>query len=254
MPPVVEPGTAKVVWLSQGSFLFVGPTSGPIVVDPYLSHSCAADGGPQRLHPIPIDPAGLTVSAIFLTHDHIDHTDPETLPELCAANPEAPIYAPLESIEHLQRLGISGPRVNRLECGQTVQLPGVTVHAVHAAHTDDSVGLIFVFEDGPTIYHTADTQYYAGIGEEAARLGTDLLTICINGRWGNMGIPEAVKVTQTVQPREVLPMHWGLFQENTADPYAFVAALHAAGVTAQPIVLTPDGTGRHTVTTRRPGG
>jgi L-ascorbate 6-phosphate lactonase len=249
-PSTITPGTATVWWLGQGSFVFEGPKSGPLVIDPYLSNSCANGGGPQRLSPAPVAPGELKVAAIFLTHDHQDHTDPETLPELCAANPEAPIYAPLASIEHLERLGIHGSRINRLERGQRVTIPGATVHAVHAEHTEDSVGLIFDFEDGPTIYHTADTEYYEGIGEVAASLGIDLMTICINGRWGNMGIPEAVKVTQTVQPVEVLPMHWGLFKENTADPQQFVAELQATPSTAKPILLEPNGHGRHTATKR----
>ncbi|MES2461786.1 MAG: MBL fold metallo-hydrolase [Armatimonadota bacterium] len=247
----VKPGTANVWWLGQGSVVFEGPHSGPLVIDPYLSDSCGAGGGPRRLNPVPVAPCDLQVAAIFLTHDHQDHTDPETLPELCIANPEAPIYAPLESIAHLERLGIHGPRVNRLERGQRVSLPGVTVHAVHAEHTDDSVGLIFVFEDGPTIYHTADTEYFDHIGEEAATLGIDLMTICINGRWGNMGIPEAVKVTQTVNPAEVLPMHWGLFSENTADPQEFISQLQATSSLAKPILLEPHGHGRYTVSRRR---
>jgi L-ascorbate metabolism protein UlaG (beta-lactamase superfamily) len=246
----IKPGTATVWWLGQGSFVFEGPRSGPLVIDPYLSDSCGNSGGPKRLNPIPVAPGDLTVAAIFLTHDHQDHTDPETLPELCAANPDAPIYGPLESVEHLERLEIHGPRVNRLERGQRVTLPGVTVHAVHAEHTDDSVGLIFDFEDGPTLYHTADTEYYEAIGEEAATLGIDLMTICINGRWGNMGIPEAVKVTQTVGPAEVLPMHWGLFSENTADPQQFVSELQAAQSSAKPILLEPNGHGRYTVSRR----
>jgi L-ascorbate metabolism protein UlaG (beta-lactamase superfamily) len=111
--------------------------------------------------------------------------------------------------------------------------------------------LIFAFDDGPTIYHTADTEYFEGIGQEAAALGIDLMTICINGRWGNMGIPEAVKVTVMVDPAAVLPMHWGLFTENTADPQQFIAQLGATDSAAQPILLEPNGQGRYIVSRRR---
>lgn len=248
IPNQTAPGTADIWWLGQGSFVFEGPASGPLVVDPYLSDSVGEQGGPKRLSAVPIAPAELRVAAILLTHDHLDHTDPDSLVPLCAANPDATILAPPESVAHLERIGITGPRVRTMIRGEAVTLPGVTLLPVHALHTDDSVGLIFRFTDGPTIYHTADTEYYDGIGLEAARLGTDLLSICINGRWGNMGIPDAVRVTETVQPVEVLPMHWGLFAENTADPGLFVATLKAAGIPSRPIVLPPDGTGRHTVT------
>lgn len=243
----VAPGTADVWWLGQGSFVFEGPTSGPLVVDPYLSDSCGAAGFAYRLNPVPIEPGDLKVAAIFLTHDHLDHTDPESLIPLCAANPASPIFGPPESVAHLARLGIAGDRVHSVARGQRISLPGATVHAVNALHTDDSVGYIFAFDDGPSIYHTADTEFYDGIGEEAARLGVDLLSICINGRLGNMGIPDAVRVTGIVNPVEVLPMHWGMFTINTADPEEFVAALKASGSTARPIVLSPDGHAHHTV-------
>jgi L-ascorbate metabolism protein UlaG (beta-lactamase superfamily) len=239
------PGTAEVWWLGQGSFVFTGPKSGTLVVDPYLSDSVEKQGGPKRLHPVPVAPTDLHVSGIFLTHDHTDHTDPDTLPALCAANPDAPIYAVPESVAHLQRLGITGPRVNRLERGQTVYGDGYHVHAVPAKHTDDSVGLVFVFDDGPCIYHTADTEYFEGI-EDAHEWGITLLCICINGRWGNMGIEDAVRVTTAIRPRYVLPMHWGLFAENTADPNEFTRKLAASGIPVETILLKPDGTARYT--------
>jgi Predicted Zn-dependent hydrolases of the beta-lactamase fold len=243
-PP--DAGTARLWWLGQGSFVFEGPRSGPLAVDPYLSNSVGKAGGPQRLFPAPVAPGELRVSAIFLTHDHTDHTDPDTVPALAAANPHAPIYGTPESVAHLERLGLECPRVRSLNRGETVTLPGATVHAVHAEHTADSVGLIFEFDDGPVIYHTADTEYFEGIGD-AARYRPDLLSICINGRWGNMGIDDAVKTAQQVAAREVLPMHWGLFAENTADPEAFADRLKSAGCPAKVVLLPADGHAHHTV-------
>jgi L-ascorbate 6-phosphate lactonase len=242
----VASATANIWWLGQGSFVFEGVHSGPIVVDPYLSDSVGATGGPQRLFPIPVAPADLRVSAIWLTHDHIDHTDPHTLPALIAANPDAPIFAAAESVAHLTKLGVNGPTVHTIERNATYALPGVTVHTTHAEHTADSVGLVFVFEQGPTIYHTADTEYFESIGD-AARFTPDLLSICINGRWGNMNIADAVRVTQAIAPRYVLPMHWGLFAENTADPMEFVRELQASGSVAEPVVLPANGLARYTV-------
>lgn len=242
----VASGTANIWWLGQGSFVFEGLHSGPIVVDPYLSDSVAEGGGPQRLFPVPVAPGDLRVAAIWLTHDHIDHTDPHTLPALVAANPGVPIYAPAESVAHLARLGIAGAPVHPIERNARYDLPGVTVHTTHAEHTPDSVGLVFVFEAGPTIHHTADTEYFDTIAD-AKRFTPDLLSICINGRWGNMNIADAVRVTKAVAPRYVLPMHWGLFAENTADPQEFVRALQASGSTTEPVLLPADGLARYTV-------
>ena len=241
----IAPGTANIWWLGQGSFVFEGTQSGALVVDPYLSNSVGNTGGPQRLFPVPVEPGDLRISAIFLTHDHIDHTDPETLPALVQANPAAPIYAPGESVAHLARLGITA-NVHTIERGQTYALPGVIVTTTYAEHTADSVGLVFTFDAGPTIYHTADTEYFDAIGD-AKRFTPDLLSICINGKWGNMNIADAVKTTQAITPRFVLPMHWGLFAENTADPEQFAHELQASGSIAEPVLLPATGHARYTV-------
>lgn len=243
---VVAPGAARVEWLGQGSFVFETAGAGRLVVDPYLSDSVASGGGPARLFPVPVAPADLRVGAIFLTHDHIDHTDPDTMIPLAAANPDAPIYAVAESVAHLARLGIAGDRVRRIERDGTYALPGVTVHATHAEHTGDSVGLVFRFENGPTIYHTADTEYFPAIAD-AKRFAPDLLAICINGRWGNMNIADAVRATTAIAPRSVLPMHWGLFAENTADPHEFVRVLRESGTPAEVVLLPATGRAVHTV-------
>lgn len=242
----VASGTANIWWLGQGSFVFEGSHSGPIVVDPYLSNSVGDTGGPQRLFPVPVAPADLRIAAIWLTHDHIDHTDPHTLPELIAANPDAPIYATPESVAHVAKLGITGDKVHPIERNARYDLPGVSVRTTHAEHTADSVGLVFVFEQGPTIYHTADTEFFDGI-IDAKKFSPDLMAICINGRWGNMNIADAVRVTRAVAPRFVLPMHWGLFAENTADPAEFVRELQGSGSTAEPILLPADGLARYVV-------
>ncbi len=242
----VTSGTASLWWLGQGGFVFEGPLSGPLVVDPYLSNSVGDSGGPGRLFPVPVAPADLRVSAIILTHDHIDHTDPDSLIPLVAANPDAPIYAPPESVAHLARLGITGDKVHPIGRDATYALPGVTMHTTHAEHTPDSVGLVFEFEDGPTIYHTADTEYFDAIGG-AKRFAPDLLSICINGRWGNMNIVDAVCATREIAPRLVLPMHWGLFAENTADPDEFARQLHASDSEAEPVLLPADGFARYTI-------
>ena len=239
------PGTARVWWLGQGGFVFEGPNSGPLVVDPYLSNACSKGpgSGSDRLFPVPVPPGDLRYAALFLTHDHKDHTDPETLPPLVAANPNAAIYAPPASVAHLERLGIAGDTVHPVGRNETIQGDGWHVHTVHAEHSEDSVGLVFVFDDGPVIYHTADTEYFPEI-EAAGAWGVSLLSICINGRWGNMGIADAARVTVAIRPAEVLPMHWGLFAGNTADPDEFARVLAEVGATARPVILAA-GHGEH---------
>ena len=49
--------------------------------------------------------------------------------------------------------------------------------------------------------------------------------VCINGKWGNMNYKEAVKLTKEIKPKIVIPMHYGMFKENTVDPNLFIEEL-----------------------------
>ena len=70
--------------------------------------------------------------------------------------------------------------------------------------------MVIQFEEGPTIYHTADTLFNDKLFD-VARFQPDFMDICINGRWGNMDGAEAVRVTAEIKPKIVMPMHWDMF-------------------------------------------
>jgi L-ascorbate metabolism protein UlaG (beta-lactamase superfamily) len=65
------------------------------------------------------------------------------------------------------------------------------------------------------------------------------MLVCINGQYGNMNPEEAARLTHEIEPAVVVPMHWGLVAENTADPADFVKALADTGSQARPVVMSP---------------
>ena len=69
----------KVTWLGQAGLLFEKEDI-KIIVDPYLSNSCFKLN-PASDRRVPVDEKYLEVhpDVLVLTHDHLDHTDPETL-------------------------------------------------------------------------------------------------------------------------------------------------------------------------------
>ena len=69
----------KITWLGQAGLML--ETEGVcIIVDPYLSNSVAAIE-PHNERRVPVDERFLSVTPdiLVLTHNHLDHTDPETL-------------------------------------------------------------------------------------------------------------------------------------------------------------------------------
>ena len=109
----------------------------------------------------------------------------------------------------------------------------LSLTATPADHSDEySVGLI-IEADGKKIYISGDSLYYGGLVREVLEAGgkdIDLALICINGKYGNMNIDQAVDVIKEINPKVASPMHYGLFAENTADPGLFVEKCTQAGI------------------------
>ncbi len=238
----VEPGRVAMHWLGQGGFAFKAHAGEVIVVDPYLSDS--ADS--VRLADIPVRPKDVRLDYLFLTHDHVDHTDPQSAPVLAQNNPDSPIICPPSSARHLVKLGVPGKQIQTAMPGQSLEFPHFTAHVVAARHTEDSVGFVFEFNeensepDNVAVYITGDTEYDDTLADAVEDFGPDVLLVPINGRWGNMDAAQAARLAARIGPAEVIPMHYGMFAENTADPDEFLALLAAEevpGATITPVVM-----------------
>ncbi|NLG24688.1 MAG: MBL fold metallo-hydrolase [Clostridiales bacterium] len=211
-------------WLGQGGFLMrLGDRAAAF--DPYLSDSVAASGDRfHRLVPIPIAPEELAVGLIAFSHDHLDHLDPDTV-----VKTDAPAYAgPASCLKHLAALGIPAEKRLPLGRGDVYRLGGARLMGVPAAHTDDSVGWVIEYA-GVRLYITADTLYDDSLADAGA-LGIDIFLCCVNGRLGNMNAQEAARVARDLPCRLAIPMHYGMFAENTCDPADFARAMEGSGI------------------------
>lgn len=227
----VEPGRVAIQWLGQGGFVFKAHAGDVIMVDPYLSDSANTDGRSPRMVDIPVKPREVHVDYLFLTHDHIDHTDLHTAPLIAQTNSDALVICPPSSVKLLTKCGVPSTQIQTAMAGQSIEFSHFTAHVVRAQHSEDSVGYVFEFNDegsnadGPVVYITGDSEYWEGMADAVEAYGPDVLIVPINGKWGNMNAGDAAKLTIQVDPAEVIPMHYGMFANNTADPDQFVSLL-----------------------------
>ena len=232
----VDAGRVAIQWLGQSGFALKAHGGDVILIDPYFSDSANTGGGAARLVDIPVKPKDVRLDYLFITHDHVDHLDPLTAPAVAQVNPDAPIICPPSACRHLTKLGVPASQITAAMPGQTLEFPRFAVHVAPAQHTEDSVGFVFEFansgsaSDTATVYHTGDTEYADFLAPAVADYGPDILLVPINGRWGNMDAAQAALLTAQIAPHEVIPMHYGLFAENTADPADFL--MHLAAATA----------------------
>lgn len=216
----------KVTWLGQGGFLFVS-NNFRLVVDPYMS-DVLKDRFP-RLIPFPVSLEELRPDALFITHDHIDHFDPEGVPQIIAAYPQCRCFAPQQAFEHFAAVGADPANVELMTIGKTVEAGPFKVSAVFASHSDPTACGYILEADGRKVWLSGDTLFDEALFAPQMANLTDVF-ICINGKLGNMNCSEAVECVRRLAPRRALPMHIGLFAANTADPAEFVDACRAMNI------------------------
>ncbi|HEX6971795.1 MAG TPA: MBL fold metallo-hydrolase [Limnochordia bacterium] len=125
----VPAGSVGIHWFGQSSFAFKAPTGEILLADPYFPHERPAE---RFIHPEPpLDEATLRTDYVLLTHDHSDHTHPETLRRIRAAWPQARFAGPKESVARLAaEVGVEA--ASTLLPPDRVTLGPFTIHAVYA--------------------------------------------------------------------------------------------------------------------------
>ena len=222
----------RFTWIGQGGILFESDNY-RLALDPYLSDIVERKQGVTRIAPPPMSVGELRPDAVFCTHNHLDHFDPETISEISEEFPHCVFAGPASVAKKCEELRISDERVKRIEKGRDLVLGGFRLMALPAIHSDpDSVGVLMECED-KKIYISGDTEYRDDLPASVMKLAgrkIDMMFICINGRLGNMDSDDALKMVEFLKPAAAVPFHYGLFKENTADPMPFIRQCIEKGI------------------------
>ena len=148
----------KVILLGQAGLLF-DLDGVRVMVDPYLSNSV------ERLEPKnyrrqPIDESFFDIKPdiLVLTHNHLDHTDPETLKKLFSRHNGICVLASGNAWQTVRKFGGDNNYImfNR---GTVWTEKGIRFEAIHAEHSDDKAVGVIISYDGKNYYITGDTLY-----------------------------------------------------------------------------------------------
>lgn len=233
----LQPDQAALFFLGQAGYA-IRSCGKTVVIDPYLSDSVGKIAPDfSRILPVPFDPASFKADVFMVTHDHLDHLDPETLSAYAFKN-ETRFVAPRLAAEKLFSLCVPRKNIVRIDINETRTIDGVRITGIHAVPTDDKVadttGYWMEFRNGRNFYHTSDTSFSSLLLECAPKAET-LLT-CINGKFGNLNIEEAAELALRVNPRYAIPNHYDLMALNAADPEAFQLIMKEKGSPATVII------------------
>ena len=227
----VPRNAVAVWWLGQNGYIFKSPGGLVVSTDLYLTNSCAlayagAGINLDRRVPVLIQPEELDVDVFTCTHNHLDHTDPETIGRL--RNRSAQFVGPHPSCGIFREKGIESGRIVPAWPDCHMEFGDVAIHGTFALPTDDTdlnhMGFVFEFGKGPRIWVTGDTDYSELLGS-AAKHKPDLMIACINGGFNNLSHYEAARVAALVKPKAAIPCHYDMFPDNAVDPEQFRASL-----------------------------
>lgn len=241
-----------ITWLGHATAL-VEIDGYRVLTDPVWSERCSPSDavGPRRLHPPPVELAGLpAVDAIVISHDHYDHLDIDSVTAL-ARSQRAPFVVPLGVGAHLRAWGVPAVRIVELDWNEHAALGDLTVTCTPARHfsgrfftRNQTLWASWVIA-GPEhrVYFGGDSGYtgsFGVIGAEHGPFDMTLLPIgAYNTAWPDvhMNPEEAVRAHLDLNGSAsglLVPIHWGTFRlapHRWAEPVErLTAAADAAGV------------------------
>jgi L-ascorbate metabolism protein UlaG (beta-lactamase superfamily) len=244
----------KIHWYGQAAFRIETPSGGVILIDPWLKVPTNPDKDS-------IDKLG-RVDYILVTHGHWDHVgDAVEIAKKTGATLIAPygLQYNLKSVlgypEKQATLATGG------NVGGTIDLPkaGAKVTIVNAVHgselvppmvqpagpgqpsalaSGNPVGYVIQVNDGPVIYHTGDTDVFTDMKLIAEFFKVDVMLACIGGHFV-MDPVRAAQAVEWVNPKQVIPMHFGTVPLLAGTPAQFKAALDKRGLGGRMVEMKP---------------
>ncbi|MDI7275267.1 MAG: MBL fold metallo-hydrolase [Anaerolineae bacterium] len=189
----------------------------------WLGHASFRIGDDKTIY---IDPWQLKefqpADIILITHEHSDHCSPEDVRKL--RGPSTTVIATGDCAAKL------GGDVLVVKPGDKVTVQGIAVEAVPAYNLNKSyhpkesgwVGYVLTV-DGIRIYHAGDTDHVP----EMDALKVDVALLPVGGKY-TMTASEAAAAANIMQPRVVVPMHWGGIVGSRQDAERFCAECQVA--------------------------
>jgi L-ascorbate metabolism protein UlaG (beta-lactamase superfamily) len=241
----VPAGRLAVHWFEQSAFAVKNADGVVVLVDPYFPSERTPD---RYVHlDRPVDPATLRPDVVLLTHDHSDHTHPESIAAIAEHSPRTLFVGPSESVKRIvSECGVASERARTIAAGDTAELAGIAVHAVyskppggdpkagigepnttHLGYVVDTGGRRLYFSGDP-INTLADLP---DLTEPIRSLRPEIGFITTHPTEGEFPFFDgARRLAEAIGLNAAVPSHYECFVKRNYDPAGFVEAFGSSPV------------------------
>jgi L-ascorbate metabolism protein UlaG (beta-lactamase superfamily) len=241
----------ELEWYGHSAFKLTTPSGKVLLIDPWITNPANKHGK--------ADLAALTrVDLILISHGHFDHVgDAVAIAKTTGAKLVSTFdlgkalttYAGYPKAQAgFDTQGNVGGEISVLDGEVKIAfIPAIHSSAIMDENGKDlhqggnPGGFLIMVKNGPTIYHTGDTDLFNDMRLITQFHKVDVMLACIGDHF-TMGPDRAALATKLVAPRIVIPMHYGTFPILNGTPAEFKAALAKDGVKSKLVVMQPDET------------
>jgi L-ascorbate metabolism protein UlaG (beta-lactamase superfamily) len=226
----MQHGHYYLTWLGHATFLLNTPGGKKVLIDPWVEGNPACPANHKKVGHLDM---------MLATHGHFDHigdavaiaTDPASTPKT--------VVGVFELCGWLESKGVKG--CSAMNIGGSQVVDGLRLTMTHADHSCGildggailyggvAAGFVIELEDGRRLYHAGDTGLFSDMQLIHQLYQPELVLLPIGDLY-TMGPREAAYACKLLQPKTVIPMHFGTFGALTGTTKALHEELAKLGL------------------------
>ncbi len=207
----------KMTWLGHSTFRFETPGGKTLIIDPWIMGNPMCPENEKQVK---------KVDLLLCTHAHFDHIG-DAVEIIRKHNPK--VVGIYELCAWLEKKGAK--QISPMNKGGTQKVEDVSITMVHADHScgiqdgdqilygGEAVGYVLGFSNGVKIYHAGDTAVFGDMQIIRELYAPEIAMLPIGDHF-TMSPKEAAYACKLLQPKTVVPMHFGTFPVLTGSPAA----------------------------------
>jgi len=205
----------KLTWLGHATFRIETPEGKTLYVDPWIAGNPMCPDGDKKVK---------KADVLICTHGHFDHiADAVDV----ARQHNATAVGIYELCSWLEKKGVK--QIAPMNKGGTQTVADVKITMVHAVHScgildgdqivygGEAAGYVLEFSNGVKLYHAGDTNVFSDMAIIRDLYQPKIALLPIGDRF-TMSPREAAYACKLLQPKTVIPMHFGTFPLLTGKP------------------------------------